>query len=238
VSELNRPPWCGIEGAPQTMTLIDPAGLRFPEKLVLVGLCVPFNVPVDASSRWGGRWQFRAGSFARAIRERPIALQLMHHDSLVVASTSDGSLSVWEGPAGVMFRLNPPEALAGREVLRHALAHAYVGASISFRPDDSISVDAGYGLSIFTHVDGFREISLIGKHSIPRFAATWIKVMTWAAAWHLEQEAWVSISMKSTRQLTHAGRDRCFYAGVTYSVPIHLAETLVSLGVATRRKEP
>jgi HK97 family phage prohead protease len=201
-------------------------------ELVVVGLAAQFNVPVPDDRR-GIRWQLRPGAYDSA-RNGSCSLILNHaKESPIIAATSDHSLSVWESSAGLMFRLNPQETFAGREVLRLARNNTFVHASIGFNPHPLCSESTQAGdLRTFSKI-GLDEISLLSKGHTPGFAGSWVKVMSLIDSWRLEDAAYARVSVAAARSVPYGGTTWALAAGQTYRVPVILAGMLVDSGLAT-----
>lgn len=203
--------------------------------LVLCGLAAPFFTRGPAPAG-GGEIAFRPGAFLKAIRSQPIAFRINHTStSFTIASTTDQSLQCWESGDGLMFAMTP-DTEAGRVVLAHAQRGAYGACSISLRVATSEFLDQD-GVRAF-HVADLDEVSVLPTSAPPRFAGTWLRVMTRADADRLRAAAYTDVAMTHSRTVVYGGERWHYPAGQTYRVPAFLARVFVSGGWAmTARRE-
>jgi hypothetical protein len=86
-----------------------------------------------------------------------------------------------------------------------------------------------HGVRTFTALD-VTEISLTSI--APRFSETWVRVMTKADRFKLEAQAWMRVTMLSSRSLSFGHRDHVLNRGQTCRVPTWLGEDLIESGHA------
>src|SRR5690606_20155675 len=74
-------------------------------------------------------------------RKTPVGLWMNHDDSIVLASTHDGTLHVVEDTRGLWFEARLPDTAVGRRVLADVRTNVIRGASIG-APDCHVTRDA------------------------------------------------------------------------------------------------
>ena len=195
------------------------------QDLVIVGLALPYGPSVPASM--GGRWRFLPGCAAHAIRHDPIRLIEDHEwDSPIIAATGDPGLSFWDAPEGLTLALHPATSWQ-REVLTRARAHRYIGMSCGFTERTSIGHTSN-GVTTVTEVE-LKEISFLSAHP-PAFPQTWVRVMSLAERYQLEEHAGITVLVTKDRAMWFGGVERWFCAGQAYRVPRVVAQILVAGG--------
>ncbi len=140
----------------------DFGGVRYSP--VVVGLAVTWD---DTSylDDWSMKW-FAPGAFVDSIARDKVVVGI-GHGSPPFASTSDGTLRLWESNRGLEFECNPSDTSAGREAVSLLENNGIRGVSIraKYDPAESRITEAA-----------LMDVSLVTRDRIPRFAKSTVSL--------------------------------------------------------------
>ena len=138
-----------------------------PASRQVMGIAAPYGV---LSSDLGGfREQIQPGAFTRSLKENPNMRALYNHDSsLVLGTTKAGTLSLWDDPKGLAFKIDLPATSYAQDLIV-LMSRGDVGQMSFgfFTRSDDWSRDSGENrIRTLLDVD-LREISIVGDPAYP-----------------------------------------------------------------------
>jgi HK97 family phage prohead protease len=103
-------------------------------KRVITGYAAKFNVEtVIGSSTWGFREVVRPGAFSRAVKDQDVRGLFNHDPNLLLGRNKAGTLRLVEDSVGLRYEIDPPDTMAGRDVVVSLERKDVTGSSFSFQ---------------------------------------------------------------------------------------------------------